>query len=119
LEEGLNAVAPFIMEVDQNAQQSAITIANIILFPNNRWAASLVERPRLFRFMFIVILCCGIPALFLAILREFAAKLCQRVAVLYSTLSKGMQQQQRGLVVNQKLLFSLIYVLLYECCVRK
>jgi hypothetical protein len=107
LEEGLNAVAPYIMEVDQNAQQSAVAIRKTIVFPNNRRAASLVdERPPLFRCMFIVILCCGIPALFVAILQEFAAKLCQTVEVLYSNLCKGIQQQQRGLVVNQKLLVS-------------
>jgi hypothetical protein len=99
LDEGRNAVAPFIMEVGHNAQQSAIIIAITILFPKNRWA-SLVERPPLIRFTSIVILCRGIPALSVAILRECTKVMSNLCGTVFD--SRGIQQQ-RGLVVNQKL----------------
>lgn len=60
----------------------------------------LVERPPLIRFPSIVILCRGIPALSVAILRECTNVMPNLCGTVFD--SRGIQQQ-RGLVVNQKL----------------
>jgi hypothetical protein len=74
----------------------------------------LVERPPLIRFPSIVILCRGIPALSVAILRECTNVMPNLCGTVFD--SRGIQQQ-RGCVVNQ--IFFCFQLLKLAFCVPK